>query len=152
MQRSHMDTLLYSVFLVVKLQYCNQLLSWPNSLESQSQQEMILPEVIYRLPSIAVWVGLQSSRSMLISKSLQKYIGFRIRGLFRLQHPNLRSFRYTASIYTELPSWNCPDGTSSDAYQLALGTRPLSLIPALGVYVTATARFTGSDVSDHQTN
>ena len=79
MQLSYVDTLLYTVFLVVKLQsslpwfYSHQL-SWPNSLKPLTPQEVILPEVIYRLTSNAAWVGFHSSRTRPISKGLSKYM------------------------------------------------------------------------------
>lgn len=46
---------------------------------------MILPEVIYRLPSTEVWIMMQSSRTMLTSKRLLKHYDSKYGVLFRLQ-------------------------------------------------------------------
>ena len=50
------------------------------TLKLQTPQEVILPEVIYRLTSNAACVGFHSWRTRSISKGLSKYIGYRIGG------------------------------------------------------------------------
>ena len=76
MQRSFADTLLYTVFLLNRsLRYLDG--GWWNLFKPQIRKEMVLPEVISRLSSTVVWVGLQGSRTMRIYiKSLLKYMGF----------------------------------------------------------------------------
>lgn len=67
--------LLYTVFLVIKLQSslppcCDQLLNWPNSLKPQTSHQKILPEVTLSYPFIDVKFGL----GRVGFQSLPKYI------------------------------------------------------------------------------